>query len=46
MDIIDGLDITNRTNKQDIEDIPSKILNKVKIIFVSNYEEIYNNLFK
>ncbi len=33
-------------NKKDLEDIPSKILNKIKIVFVSNYEEIYKNLFK
>ncbi|MBR1416262.1 MAG: endopeptidase La [Bacilli bacterium] len=34
------------SNEKDLEDIPEKILSKLKIIKVSNYEEIFNDLFK
>ena len=33
-------------NEKDLENIPDKILSKLKIIKVNNYEEIYNNIFK
>ncbi len=33
-------------NKKDLEDIPSEVRDKLKIILVSDYQEIYDDLFK
>ena len=33
-------------NEKDLEDIPDKILSKLKILRVNNYIDIYNDLFK
>ncbi len=33
-------------NKKDIVDIPKEINNKIKYIFVDNYEEVYNYIYK
>ena len=32
-------------NERDINDIPKEVLNNITIKLVSNYEEIYNDLF-
>ena len=34
------------SNKKDLEELPEKVLSKLKIKLVSNYEEIYQDLFK
>ena len=33
-------------NAKDLEQIPSFILEKINIIMVSNYKEVYDSLFK
>ena len=33
-------------NKGDVSLVPDEIKNKLNIKFISNYEEIYNDLFK
>ncbi|MEG1900533.1 MAG: endopeptidase La [Bacilli bacterium] len=35
-----------QANKNDLEDIPKEILKEIKIVFVNNYLQIYNELFK
>ena len=35
-----------KSNEKDLDDIPEKVLSKIKIKLVSNYEEIYQDLFK
>lgn len=34
------------SNQKDLEEIPEKVLSKLKVKLVSNYEEIYQDLFK
>ena len=34
------------SNEKDLEDIPEKVLSKLKVKCVSNYEEIFKDLFK
>lgn len=35
-----------QSNQKDLDEIPEKVLSKLKIKLVSNYEEIYQDLFK
>ena len=35
-----------KENEKDLDDIPEEIKDKIKIILVSNYEEIYKQIFK
>lgn len=35
-----------QSNQKDLDEIPEKILSKLKVKLVSNYEEIYQDLFK
>lgn len=34
------------TNANDLQDIPEKVLSKINVVKVNNYEEIFNDLFK
>ena len=35
-----------KENEKDIDDIPEEVKDKIRIIFVSKYDEIYKQLFK
>ena len=46
--IVNGIDkvYIPINNKKDLEELEEEILNKIDIVLVSNYLEIYNDLFK
>ena len=35
-----------KKNEKDIDDIPKEVRNKIEIILVSDYSDIYNEIFK
>ena len=35
-----------KDNKEDLKEIPLEIRENIEFVFVSNYRDVYNNLFK